>query len=147
MKAPEGIDHVGIAVYSIDEHYSFYKDILGLRLLKIESVPSQKVKVAFFQIGLSKIELVEPQGPDSPVATFLDEKGEGLHHIGLTVSTIDERLKEIRKAGIKTIHDHYIKGSDNAKTAFLHPSSTGKVLYEFIEKTNKNNYYEENGHD
>ncbi|RSL32085.1 methylmalonyl-CoA epimerase [Salibacterium salarium] len=138
VKAPRQLDHIGIAVHSIREHCSFYEDILGLSLLKVETIPTQKVKVAFFQIGSSKIELVEPQDASSPVAKFLEKRGEGIHHIALSVSDIDQRLQDIRKTGIKTIQDHYIEGADGARTAFLHPSSTGRVLYEFIEKNDNN---------
>ncbi|WP_240377618.1 methylmalonyl-CoA epimerase [Bacillus piscicola] len=133
-EAPKKIDHIGIAVKSIEEHLPFYEEVLGLTLLKVEEVESQKVKVAFIEIGSSKLELLEPLADTSPIASFIEKKGEGIHHIALGVSDINQRLEEIRQDGIQTLSEEAYKGAGGADVAFLHPRSTGRVLYEFCEK-------------
>ncbi|MFB4164628.1 methylmalonyl-CoA epimerase [Alteribacillus sp. JSM 102045] len=134
---PKKIDHIGIAVKSIENHLPFYENVLGLELLKVESVETQKVKVAFISIGSSKIELLEPLNSESPVAKFIDKKGEGIHHVALGVSNIEERLQEIRDDGVQTLNEKPVKGAGGADVAFLHPASTGRVLFEFCEKKNE----------
>ena len=131
-EAPKKIDHIGIAVKSIEDHLPFYENVLGLSLLKTEVVESQKVKVAFIEIGSSKLELLEPLADTSPIASFIEKKGEGIHHIALGVKDIEDRLQEIREDGIETLSEKLYKGAGGA--AFLHPRSTGRVLYEFCEK-------------
>lgn len=133
-EAPKKIDHIGIAVHSIEEHLPFYENVLKLPLLRTEEVPSQKVKVAFIEIGESKIELLEPTDETSPIASFLEKKGEGIHHIALGVKDIEERLKEIQEDGIQAIDQSPKKGAGGADVAFLHPKSTGRVLYELCER-------------
>ncbi|SDH36446.1 methylmalonyl-CoA epimerase [Alteribacillus bidgolensis] len=134
QKPPKKIDHIGIAVRSIEEHLPFYENVLGLELLKMEEVKAQKVKVAFIAIGDSKLELLEPLDSSSPVAKFIEKNGEGIHHVALGVANIEERLREIRNEGIQTLNDKPVKGAGGADVAFLHPASTGRVLFEFCEK-------------
>ncbi|WP_077618717.1 methylmalonyl-CoA epimerase [Bacillus sinesaloumensis] len=128
------IDHIGIAVSSIEASLPFYTDILNLTLDGIEEVESQKVRVAFIKIGESKLELLEPLSPESPIATFIEKRGEGIHHIALGVTSIEERIQEIKQNGIQMLADEPKLGAAGAKIAFMHPKSTGKVLYELCEK-------------
>ncbi len=128
------IDHIGIAVLSIDETLPFYVDHLRLKLLGIEEVTSQDVKVAFLEIGQSKIELLEPLSAESPIATFIQKRGEGIHHIALGVTDIESRIAEMKQNGIRMIQDEPVIGAGGAKVAFLHPKSAKGVLYEFCEK-------------
>ncbi|GAE24807.1 methylmalonyl-CoA epimerase [Halalkalibacter wakoensis JCM 9140] len=134
-KGPERIDHIGIAVYSIEDALSFYTEQLHLKLVHIENVPSQGVKVAFLEIGESKIELLEPLSEKSPISTFLRKRGEGIHHVALGVKNIQSRIEDLQNNGVKMIHDHPVEGAGGAKVAFLHPTSTKGVLYEFCEKS------------
>jgi methylmalonyl-CoA/ethylmalonyl-CoA epimerase len=135
VSRPEKIDHIGIAVRSIEVVLPFYQDHLQLPLLGIEEVASQNVKVAFLAIGQSKIELLEPLSSDSPIAKFIEKRGEGIHHVALGVTDISGRIEEIKNNGINMIHDVPIDGAGGAKVAFLHPKSTHGVLYEFCEKS------------
>lgn len=128
------IDHIGIAVPSVDQALPFYTDTLKLKLLGIEEVESEQVKVAFLQIGESKIELLEPLSADSAIAKFLEKRGEGIHHVALSVDSIEERIKEIKEKGIQMIQDKPKTGAGGAKVAFMHPKSTQRVLLELCEK-------------
>ncbi|MDM5315990.1 methylmalonyl-CoA epimerase [Fictibacillus sp. b24] len=133
--APERIDHLGIAVQSLDETLPFYVNVLGLTLEAVEEVPSQKVKVAFIKIGETRLELLEAMSPDSPVAQFIEKRGQGVHHVALGVTNIQERINEMKANGLKMIHDAAVPGAGGASVAFIHPSSTHKVLFELCEKT------------
>jgi methylmalonyl-CoA/ethylmalonyl-CoA epimerase len=133
---PKKIDHIGIAVLSIDEALPFYVNQLNLKLLGLEEVPSQGVKVAFLEIGQSMIELLEPLSAESPVATFIQKRGEGIHHVALGVTDIKSRIVEMKQKGIKMIQDEPVNGAGGAKVAFLHPKSAKGVLYELCEKNN-----------
>ncbi len=128
------IDHIGIAVKSIDDVLPFYTDVLGLSLLGTEDVASQGVKVAFLQIGESKIELLEPLSSESPVAVFIEKRGEGIHHVALGVNSIEERIQEIKEKGIRMIDETPRPGAGGAHIAFMHPKSANGVLYELCEK-------------
>jgi len=128
------IDHVGIAVKSIEDALPFYVETLKLPLLGVEEVESEKVKVAFLQVGESKIELLEPTSPDSPIAKFIEKRGEGIHHVALGVDDIEGRIAELKANGIQMIHDQPKIGAGGAHVAFMHPKSTGGVLYELCEK-------------
>ncbi len=128
------IDHIGIAVRSLDEALPFYTEILKLPLLGIEEVESEKLKVAFLKAGETKLELLEPTNEDSAVAKFIEKRGEGLHHVALGVDSIQDRINEIKEKGIRMIQDVPKTGAGGAKVAFMHPKSTGSVLYEFCEK-------------
>lgn len=127
------ISHLGIAVKDLNESMKIYK-ALGLELENIEEVKSQKVKVAFFPVGESRIELLEPTTSDSPIQKFIDKKGEGLHHVAYAVENIEEALKSAKDNGFKLIDKEPRLGAHNAKIAFLHPKSTGRVLIELCEE-------------
>ncbi|GAE33495.1 methylmalonyl-CoA epimerase [Halalkalibacter akibai] len=131
---PKKIDHIGIAVISIEESLPFYTKQLHLPLVAMEEVHSQGVKVAFLQIGESKIELLEPLNDQSPIAQFIKKRGEGIHHVALGVNNIEERIAEIKEFGLQMIHENPVIGAGGAKVAFLHPKSAKGVLYEFCEK-------------
>jgi methylmalonyl-CoA/ethylmalonyl-CoA epimerase len=124
------IDHLGIAVKSLDEARKFYENVLGLQCEKIEEVASQKVRAAFFKIGDIHIELLEPTGADSPIAKFIETKGEGFHHIAYKSNNISSQLNQAAEAGCKLIHEEPIIGAGNKLVAFLHPKSSHGVLTE-----------------
>ncbi|MFZ3588462.1 methylmalonyl-CoA epimerase [Bacillus sp. DJP31] len=128
------IDHIGIAVRSIEESLRFYVDILKLELEGMEVVESEEVKVAFLKAGETKLELLEPTSPESSIAKFIEKKGEGIHHVALGVSSIEERIQDMMENGIKMIHEESKPGAGGAKIAFMHPKSTGGVLLELCEK-------------
>ncbi|MGG5251956.1 methylmalonyl-CoA epimerase [Neobacillus sp. SM06] len=128
------IDHIGIAVRSLEKALPFYTDILKLPLLGMEEVESERVKVAFLQAGNAKIELLEPTSAGSPIAQFIEKRGEGIHHIALGIDSIEARMKEIKEQGIRMIQDEPKIGAGGALVAFMHPKSTGGVLYELCER-------------
>ena len=128
------IDHLGIAVRSIEESRKYYEDVLGLICEGIEIVESQKVKTAFFSIGETHLELLEPISDDSPVAKFLETKGEGIHHVAYYTDDIKDQLKKASEAGCRLINNAPVEGAGGKKVAFLHPKSTGGVLTEFCSK-------------
>ncbi len=128
------IDHLGIAVHSIAQARIFYEKVLGLSCERIEEVASQKVRTAFFTIGDTHIELLEPTEPDSPVARFLDKHGEGIHHIGYLSNDIEQELDRARENGIKLINEEPVAGAGGKLIAFLHPKSTHGVLTEICSK-------------
>ena len=127
----EKIDHLGIAVNSIEEARQFYENVLGLQCEKIEEVASQKVRTAFFRIGEIHIELLEPTSEDSPIAKFLATRGEGIHHVSYKSNDIHGSLKDASEAGCRLIHDEPITGAGGKQVAFLHPKSSHGVLTEF----------------
>jgi len=124
------VDHIGIAVYSLEEAIPIYEKALGLKFLKTEEVESQKVRTAFFEAGETHIELVEPTAEDSPIAIFLKKKGEGVHHIAFGSDDILGQLGQASKEGIRLIHETPIDGAGGKQVAFLHPKSTKGVLTE-----------------
>ena len=128
---PYYIDHIGIAVTSIEESRKFYEEVLELKCYKIEEVPDQKVRTAFFKVGEVKIELLEPTDPESPVAKFLEKKGPGVHHIGYFVHNVNEALMVASARDVELIDELSRKGADGMDIGFLHPKSTGGVLVEF----------------
>lgn len=125
------IDHLGIAVPSIEEARIFYEKVLGLVCEKIETVAAQKVKTAFYKIGDIHIELLEPTGPDSPVARFLEKKGPGFHHIGYMTDDINHSLETASENSCQLINETPVAGAGGKEIAFLHPKSTHGVLTEF----------------
>lgn len=127
------IDHIGIAVKKLDEHLSFYKDVLNLPFLGYKEVEAQKVKVAMFKIGESIIELLEPISEDSPISNYLNKRGEGIHHLCYDVDNIEETLADLKGKNIKLINNAPVVGAKGVKVAFLHPKSTGSVLIELSE--------------
>jgi methylmalonyl-CoA epimerase len=124
------LDHIGIAVKSIDEAKKFWVDQLGLKIIHIEEVPEQKVRVAMLDAG---IELLEPTSPDSPVAKFIEKRGEGLHHLTLQTGNLADRLKALKAAGVNLIDEKPRIGAGGAGIAFLHPKSAHGVLVELCE--------------
>ncbi len=128
------IDHLGIAVKSLDEMMNFYQNVLGLECHGQEEVESQKVKTAFFEVGDTHIELLEPTSEDSPVAKFLAKNGEGIHHVAYATDNIEEQLKKAKDNGCRLIHETPIEGAGGKMVAFLHPKSTHGVLTEFCMK-------------
>ena len=131
---PTHIEHIGIAVRSLDEAIPYYENVLGLKCYAIEEVREQKVKTAFFQVGQTKIELLEPTDPDSPVGKFIEKKGEGMHHIAFAVNDIEGHLRNAEEKGVRLIDSIPRKGAEGLDIAFLHPKSTHGVLTEFCEK-------------
>ncbi|WML40467.1 methylmalonyl-CoA epimerase [Neobacillus sp. OS1-2] len=128
------VDHIGIAVRSLDETLPFYTDVLKLTLLGIEEVASQKVKVAFLQAGETKLELLEPVSAESTIAAFIEKRGEGIHHVALGVTSIEARIAEMKENGIRMIDEQPRPGAGGADIAFMHPKSASGVLYELCEK-------------
>jgi len=128
------VDHIGIAVRSLTETLPFYTDLLKLPLLKIEEVESQKVKVAFLQVGETKLELLEPTSTDSTIAKFIEKRGEGIHHVALGVESIEARIEELKEKGIRMIDEQPRLGAGGAHIAFMHPKSAAGVLVELCEK-------------
>jgi methylmalonyl-CoA epimerase len=133
MPPPLRIDHLGIAVQSIEEAGRLYGEVLGLQSSPPEEVPSQKVRVVFFPIGEVRIELLEPTSDDSPIARFLERNGPGLHHIAYLVEDLPATLAALETAGIKLIDEEPRPGTHGMKIAFAHPKSTNGVLTEFCQ--------------
>ncbi len=137
MIEARGVNHIGIAVRSLDAHRSYYEDVLGAEYEGTEEVASQRVRVAFYRLGPVsapvRLELLEPTSDDSPVAKFLEKRGEGVHHVAYTVAGIEERLRELGEAGIQRIDEESRPGAHGMRIAFLHPKSTGGVLTELCE--------------
>jgi methylmalonyl-CoA/ethylmalonyl-CoA epimerase len=131
------IEHIGIAVTNLDDAISFYEKVFGLKCYKIEEVPEQKVRTAFFMAGQTKIELLEPTDPESPVGKFIEKRGEGVHHLAFAVTNIEEELKFAENSGVKLIDSQPRHGAEGLQIAFLHPKSTFGVLTELCEDKSK----------
>jgi methylmalonyl-CoA/ethylmalonyl-CoA epimerase len=136
MHPVKAVNHIGIAVRSIDAQRGFYEGTLGAAFEGVEDVPSQKVRVAFFRVGDARLELLEPTDPTSTVAAFLEKRGEGLHHVAFTVAGIEERIAELKQAGLRMIDDAPRPGAHHMRIAFVHPKSTFGVLTELCEPAN-----------
>lgn len=130
----EKIDHIGIAVSSIEDVLDFYEDALGLELEGTEIVEDQNVKTAFLPVGESEFELLESTSPDGPIAKFIEKKGEGIQHISLKVDDIEKALARMKEKGVKLIDKKPRYGAGGAKIAFLHPKSTNGILLELSER-------------
>ncbi len=128
------IDHLGIAVHSIEKARKFYENVLGLNCEKEEEVTSQKVRTAFFVLGETHIELLEPTSDDSPIAIFLAKRGEGLHHVAYRTTDIEKQLQAAKDQGCTLIHETPITGAGNKQVAFLHPKSSHGLLTEFCSE-------------
>lgn len=128
------VDHIGIAVTSLEESISLYTEQLGMVHVKTESVESQGVVVAFIDAGNIKIELLEPTTDDSPIAKFIASRGQGIHHIAYSVGHIEDRIADMKERGIRMINETPKTGAGGAQIAFMHPKSTGGVLMELCEK-------------
>ncbi len=129
----ERIDHIGIAVRSIEAALPFYRDVLGMAFEGCEEVPEQKVRVGFLAVGESRIELLEPTSADSPVARFLEKNGEGIHHLAYQVADLRATLTELRQRDIRLIDAEPRRGAHGTLIAFLHPKATGGVLTELCQ--------------
>ena len=128
------IEHIGIAVKNIEEAIPYYENVLGLKCYNIEEVADQKVETAFFKVGSTKIELLEPTSPESTIAKFIEKKGEGVHHIAFAVDNVANALSEAESKGIQLIDKAPRKGAENLNIAFLHPKSTQGVLTELCQE-------------
>ncbi|HEY9898350.1 MAG TPA: methylmalonyl-CoA epimerase [Pantanalinema sp.] len=128
------IDHLGIAVHSLADAMPMYTEGLALPLHEIEEVPDQKVRTAIFEVGESRLELLEPTDPDSPIAKFLEKRGEGIHHVALGVADVAEALSHLKARGYRLIDEAPRKGAGGALIAFVHPKSTHGVLLELCER-------------
>jgi methylmalonyl-CoA/ethylmalonyl-CoA epimerase len=133
MTPVKAINHIGIAVRSIEAQRPFYEGTLGAEFEGVEDVPDQKVRVGFFRVGEVRLELLEPTAPSSTVAAFLDKRGEGLHHLAFTVEGIEDRIAELKQAGLRMIDDAPRPGAHHLRIAFVHPKSTFGVLTELCE--------------
>ena len=130
------IEHLGIAVKSLDEAIPFYENTLGLKCYAIEEVAEQKVRTAFFKVGQTKIELLEATDPESAIAKFIDKKGEGIQHVAFAVEGLQENLDELAAKGVRLIDAQPRKGAEGLNIAFVHPKSTFGVLTELCENPN-----------
>jgi methylmalonyl-CoA/ethylmalonyl-CoA epimerase len=130
----EKLEHIGIAVKNLDQANQLFAQILGKPHYKIEEVASEGVKTSFFEIGGVKIELLEASRPDSPIAKFIEKKGEGIHHLAFEVKDIQARIAEYADKGFTPLSPEAKTGADNKKICFLHPKTTGGVLIELCEE-------------
>lgn len=130
------ISHIGIAVKNLNEAMKKFSNLMNSTAYKIETVDEQKVKVAMFKIGESRIELIEPTSQDSPVARFIEKRGEGIHHIAFEVENLKTELERLNKLGFELIDREPRYGADNCFIAFVHPKSSAGVLVELVEVIN-----------
>lgn len=128
------IEHIGIAVNSLEESIPYYEEVLGLKCYAVEEVADQKVKTAFFKIGDVKIELLESTDPEGPIGKFIEKRGQGIHHMAFATDGVQEALTEAEERGIRLIDKQPRKGAEGLNIAFLHPKSTFGVLTELCEK-------------
>ena len=133
MTPIKAVNHIGIAVRSIEAQRPFYEGALGAVFEGVEVVPDQKVRVGFFRIGDVRLELLEPTDPASTVAAFLEKRGEGLHHVAFTVEGIEDRIAELKRSGLRMIDDVPRPGAHHMRIAFVHPKSTFGALTELCE--------------
>jgi methylmalonyl-CoA/ethylmalonyl-CoA epimerase len=129
----KAVNHIGIAVRSIDAQRPFYEGALGAVFEGVEEVADQKVRVGFFRVGDVRLELLEPTDPTSTVAAFLEKRGEGLHHVAYTVEGIEARIAELKQSGLRMIDDVPRPGAHHTRIAFVHPNSTFGLLTELCE--------------
>jgi methylmalonyl-CoA/ethylmalonyl-CoA epimerase len=128
---PTHIEHIGIAVNSLEESIPYYEKVLGLECYAIEEVADQKVRTAFFKVGETKIELLESTDPEGPIGKFIEKKGPGVHHLAFAMENVNEALKQAADQGVRLIDEQPRKGAEGLKIGFLHPKSTQGVLTEF----------------
>ncbi|MBL0927289.1 MAG: methylmalonyl-CoA epimerase [Phycisphaerales bacterium] len=137
MIAARAVNHIGIAVRSLEAQRSFYEGVLGARFEGVEEVPDQKVRVAFYSLGPGdapvRLEVLEPTSPDSPIAQFIEKRGEGLHHVAYTVDGIESRLAALKAGGVRLIDERPRPGAHGTRIAFLHPKASMGVLTELCE--------------
>ena len=130
------IEHLGIAVKSIEEQLPYYEEVLGVKCYNVEEVADQKVKTAFFKIGQTKIELLEPTSEESTIAKFIEKRGEGIHHIAFAVPDVQNALSEMETKGVQLIDKTPRNGAEGLSIAFLHPKSTRGILTELCMEQN-----------
>ena len=128
------IEHIGIAVNSLEEAIPYYEETLGMKCYAVEEVADQKVKTAFFMVGQTKIELLESTSPEGPIGKFLEKKGQGVHHLAFAVKNVNESLTELDEKGVRMIDKTSRKGAEGLSIGFLHPKSTMGVLTEICGK-------------
>lgn len=132
---PSQINHIGIAVHSIEEAAKFYTEHLGLKIGGTEEVASQKVQVAFLSIGEVRLELVQPTSPDSPVAKFLEKNGPGFHHIAFQVADVAAEVERLKSEGVAMVDQTPRSGAHGTRIAFVHPKASGGVLTELVQES------------
>jgi methylmalonyl-CoA/ethylmalonyl-CoA epimerase len=132
---PTHIEHIGIAVSNLQESIDYYENVLGLKCYAVEEVKDQKVKTAFFQVGDTKIELLESTDPEGPIGKFVEKKGPGMHHMAFAVADTNQALKDVEEKGIRLIDKVSRQGAEGLRIGFLHPKSTGGVLTELCSKS------------
>lgn len=130
----EKLDHIGIAVENLDESVAFYRDALGLKMHGTETVEEQKVRVAFFPLGDTEIELLESTDPEGPIAKYIAAKGQGIQHLAFRVKDLEKSLAQMKAQGVRLIDEKPRYGAGGAKIAFLHPKSTNGVLVELCQR-------------
>lgn len=128
---PSHIEHIGIAVTSLEESIAYYEKVLGLKCYAVEEVADQKVRTAFFKVGDTKIELLESTDPEGPIGKFIEKKGPGVHHLAFAMDNVGESLKHAKEQGVRLIDEVPRKGAEGLQIGFLHPKSTQGVLTEF----------------
>lgn len=128
------IEHIGIAVNSLEEAIPYYEETLGIKCYSVEEVTDQKVKTAFFMVGQTKIELLESTDPEGPIGKFLEKKGQGVHHLAFAVDNVNKSLNELDEKGVRLIDKTARKGAEGLSIGFLHPKSTMGVLTEICGK-------------
>lgn len=131
---PTHIEHIGIAVQSLAESIPYYEKVLGLSCYAIEEIPDQKVRTAFFNVGQTKLELLESTDPGGPIGKFLEKRGEGVHHLAFAMDNVAEALKDAEEKGVRLIDKLPRKGAEGLQIGFLHPKSSHGVLTEFCGK-------------
>ena len=129
----EKLEHIGIAVKSMKNAHSIFETLLGREHYKIEEVPSEGVRTSFFEIGGVKIEFLEATREDSPIAKFIEKRGEGVHHLAFAVNDLQSSIAEYQKKGFQAINEVPKRGADNKMICFLHPKTTGGVLIELCQ--------------
>lgn len=127
------LDHIGVAVRSLDEGLAFWRDRLGLEVSSVDEVPSEMVKVAFLELEGTRIELLEPTSPDSPIALALEKRGPGVHHLAFQVDAVEARMKDLAAGGARLLSDAPKPGAHGTRCCFIHPKSAGGVLVEIVE--------------
>ena len=128
---PTHIEHIGIAVSSLEESIPYYEKVLGLECYAIEEVADQKVRTAFFRVGETKIELLQSTDPEGPIGKFIEKKGPGIHHLAFAMDNVGESLQDAAEQGVRLIDEVPRKGAEGLRIGFLHPKSTQGVLTEF----------------
>jgi len=132
---PTVVDHIGVAVKDLKKALEFWEKTLGIPCVGVEEVAEQKVRTAFLPVKDTEIELLEPTADDSPVAKFIEKRGEGIHHIALRVENLEEALEELKARGVQLIDEKPRYGAGGARSAFVHPKATGGVLLELSERS------------